>query len=233
MKPKMLNVLWKTTTTNLCCYHCWLCDASPSSIHQDKSDGSVVGCYSSHIQHQWVQKEKVVADISTVLVEWTNVGSSETWMLPCLIEWDSMLQVVVAVRDRGDRNELRSLVIRRRNSKWDTSSFSRVQLFVTPWTRARQALLSSTASRSCVKFMLVASMTLSNHLILCHPLLLLPLHFPNIRVFSRESSLLMRWPKYWSLSFKICPSTEHSGLISFMMDRFVLLAVQGALESLL
>uniref|UniRef100_A0A670HUA8 Immunoglobulin domain-containing protein n=1 Tax=Podarcis muralis TaxID=64176 RepID=A0A670HUA8_PODMU len=114
-----------------------------------------------------------------------------------------------------------------------TSSFSRVRLFVTPWTRGRQALLSSTASRSLVKLMLVASRTLSNHLVLCRPLLLVPSIFPNIRVFSRESSLLMRWPKYWSLSFRICPSSEHSGLISFRMDRFDLLAVHGTLKSLL
>ena len=111
-------------------------------------------------------------------------------------------------------------------------SFSRVRHFVTPWTRARQALLSSTASRSCVKFILVASMTLSNHLILYCPILLLPSHFPNFRVFSRESSLLMRWPNYWSLSFRICPSSEHSGLISFRIDRLVLLAVQRILKSL-
>ena len=76
-------------------------------------------------------------------------------------------------------------------------------------------------------------MTLSNHLILCRPLLLLPSHFRNISVFSRESSLLMRWPKYWSLRFRICPSSEHSGLISFRMERFDLLAVQGTLEILL
>ena len=79
---------------------------------------------------------------------------------------------------------------------------------MTPWTRACQALLSSTASQSWVRFMLVALMTLSNHLVLCRPLLLLPSHFPNFRVFFRESSLLMRWPKYWSLSFRICPSNE-------------------------
>ena len=108
-----------------------------------------------------------------------------------------------------------------------------VQLFVTPWTRAPQALLSSTASRSWVRFMLVTSMTLSNHLVLCRPLLLLPSLFPNIWGFSRESSLLMRWPKYWMLSFRICPSREHSGLISFRMDRFDLLAAQGTLKSLL
>uniref|UniRef100_A0A670HX98 Uncharacterized protein n=1 Tax=Podarcis muralis TaxID=64176 RepID=A0A670HX98_PODMU len=111
--------------------------------------------------------------------------------------------------------------------------FSRVRLFVTPWTRARQALLSSTASRSLVRLMFVASKTLSNHLVLCRPLLLVPSIFPNIRVFSRESSLLMRWPKYWSLSFTICPSSEHSGLISYRMDRFDLLAVHGTLKSLL
>ena len=104
---------------------------------------------------------------------------------------------------------------------------------MTPWTTACQALLSSTASQSCVKFMLVASMTLSNHLILCRPLLLLPSHFPNIKVFSKDSSLLMRWPKYWSLSFRICPSSEHSGLISYRTDRLDLLAVQGTLKSLL
>ena len=76
-------------------------------------------------------------------------------------------------------------------------------------------------------------MTLSNHLILWCPLLLLPSYFPNIRIFSRKSSLLMRWPKYWSLSYRICPSSKHSGLISFKMDRFVLLALQGTLKSLL
>ena len=81
--------------------------------------------------------------------------------------------------------------------------------------------------------MFVASMTLSNHLILRCPFLLLASHFPNTRVFSRESSLLVKWPRYWSLSFRICPSSEHSGLISFIMDRFVLLAVQGTLKSLL
>uniref|UniRef100_A0A670IPY4 L-amino-acid oxidase n=1 Tax=Podarcis muralis TaxID=64176 RepID=A0A670IPY4_PODMU len=104
---------------------------------------------------------------------------------------------------------------------------------MTPWTRARQALLSSTASRSLVKLTLVALRTLSNHLVLCRPLLLVPSIFPNIRVFSRESSLLMRWPKYWSLSFRICPSSEHSGLISFRMERFDLLVVRGTLKSLL
>ena len=102
---------------------------------------------------------------------------------------------------------------------------------MTLWTRTHQALLSSTAPRGPDKFMLVASMTLSNHLILCRPLLLLPAHFPNIGGFAREASLLMRQPKYWSFSFRICPSSEDSGLISFRMDRFALLAVHGTLKS--
>ena len=99
-----------------------------------------------------------------------------------------------------------------------------------PWTRAHQAPLSSTASRSWVKFTLIALMTLSSHLVLCHLPLLLPSYFPNIRVFSKVSSFLMRCPKYWSLSFRICPSSEDSGLFSFKMDRFVLLAVQSLLQ---
>ena len=93
-----------------------------------------------------------------------------------------------------------------------------VQLFVTPWTAARQASLSITNSQSMLKLMSIASVMPSNHLILCHPLLLLPSIFPSIRVFSNESVLCIRWPKYWSFSFSISPSNEYSGLISFRMD---------------
>ena len=108
---------------------------------------------------------------------------------------------------------------------------SRVRLFVAPWTAACQTSLSITSSRSLLKFMFVASVMPSNHLILCRPLLLPPPSvFPSIRVFSKESALLIRWPKYWSFSFSISPSSEYSGLISFQMD---LLAVQGTLKSLL
>ena len=103
----------------------------------------------------------------------------------------------------------------------------------TPGTAARQASLSITNSRSLVKLMSIESVMPSNHLILCHPLLLLPSIFPSIRVFSNESVLHMRWPKYWSFSFSISPSNEYSGLISFRMDWFGLLAVQGILKSLL
>ena len=109
---------------------------------------------------------------------------------------------------------------------------SRVRLFVTPWTAARQASLSITNSRSLLKFMSIDSMMPSNHLILCRSLLP-PSVFLSIRVFSKESVLHIRWPKYWTLSFSISPSNEYSGLISFRMDWLDLLAVQGTLKSLL
>ena len=97
-------------------------------------------------------------------------------------------------------------------------SLSRVRLFVTLWTSAHQASLSITSSQSLLKFMFIESVMPSNYLILCHPLLLLPSIFPSIRVFSSELVLCIRWPKYWSFSFSISPSNEHSGLISFMTD---------------
>ena len=105
--------------------------------------------------------------------------------------------------------------------------------FVTQWTVAHQASLSITKSWSLLKLLSIESMMSSNHLILCHPLLLLPSFFPSIRVFSNESTLRMRWPKYWSFSFSIIPSKEHPGLISFRMDWLDLLAVRGTLKSLL
>ena len=110
---------------------------------------------------------------------------------------------------------------------------SRVQLFVTPWIAAHQASLSITNSRSLLRFIPIESVMPSSHLILCHPLLLLPSIFPSKRVFSNESTLLIRWPKYWSFSFSISPSNEHPGLISFRMDWLYLLAVQGTIKSLL
>ena len=110
---------------------------------------------------------------------------------------------------------------------------SRVQLFATPWTAARQASLSITNSRSLLKLMSVESVMPSRHLLLCCPLLLLPPIPPSIKVFPNESTLHMRWPKYWSLSFSISPSNEHPGLISFRMEWLDLLAVQGTLKSLL
>ena len=110
---------------------------------------------------------------------------------------------------------------------------SHVWLFTTPWTVAHQASLSITNSQSLPKLMSVESVMPFNHLILCRPLLFLASIFPSIRVFSKESALHIRWPKYWSFSFSISPSNEHSGLISFRMDWLDLLAVQGTLKSLL
>ena len=112
-------------------------------------------------------------------------------------------------------------------------SLSRVRLFATPWTAARQASLSITNSRSPPKLMSIESVMPSNHLILFCPLLLSPSIFPSIRVFPNESVLHIRWPKYWSFSFSISPSNEYSGLISFRIDWFDLFAVQGTLRSLL
>ena len=115
-------------------------------------------------------------------------------------------------------------------------SLSHVQLFATPWTAARQASLSITNSRSLLKLMSIESVMPSNHLILSRPLLLLPSIFPSIRVFSNESLLRIRWPKYWSFSFSISPSNEYSRLSSFKIDSSLgldLLTVQGTLKSLL
>ena len=112
-------------------------------------------------------------------------------------------------------------------------SLSCVRLFETPWITARQAFLATTSSQSSLKLMSIESVMPSSHLILCHPLFLLPPIPPSIRVFSNKSTLHMRWPKYWSFSFCISPSKEHLGRISFRMDWLDLLAVQGTLKSLL
>ena len=112
-------------------------------------------------------------------------------------------------------------------------SLSRGQLFANPWTAACQAFLSVTNSQSLLKLMSIESVMPFNHLILCRPLLLLPSIFPSIRDFSKELILCIRWPKYWSFSFSIRPSKEHSALISFRMDWLNLLAVQETLNSLL
>ena len=120
--------------------------------------------------------------------------------------------------------------LQRRHS---AQSLSRVQLFTTPWTAARQASLSITNTRSPPKPTSIRSVMPSSHLILCHPLYLMPSIFPSIRVFSNESALCIRWLKDWSFSFNISPSNEHTGLISFRMGWLDLLAVPGTLKSLL
>ena len=112
-------------------------------------------------------------------------------------------------------------------------SLSRIRLFATPWTAAHQTSLSFTISQSLLKLMSNQLLMPFNHFILCHPLLLLPSIFPSIRVFSNESALCVRWPKYWGFSFSISPSNEYSGLISFRIDWLDLFAVQRTLKSLL
>ena len=124
-----------------------------------------------------------------------------------------------------------SIVVRRREKDHvqfhSVQSLSRVQLFATPWTAVRQASLSIINSRSLPKLMSIESVMPSNHLILYHPLLLLSSIFPSIRIFSNESVLHTRWPKYWSFSFNISPSNEHPGLISFSMDWLISFQSKG------
>ena len=130
--------------------------------------------------------------------------------------------------------DLRTIIkVKSSHIQSDSVQFSRVQLFATPWITARQASLSITNSQSSLRLMSIESVMPSSHLILYCPLLLLPPIPPSIRVFSNESTLHMRWPKYWSFSFSIIPSKEHPGLISFIMDWLHLLAVQRTLKSLL
>ena len=127
-------------------------------------------------------------------------------------------------------NEISSSVVNYYSNNAVVQSPSRVRLFATPWIAARQASLSFTISWSLSKFMSIASVMPSNHLILCRPLFFLPSIFPSIRDFSNESAVHIRWPKYWRFSFSISPSSEHSGLISFQIDWFDP-AVQGTLKS--
>ena len=137
------------------------------------------------------------------------------------------------------RNQVRVLPIFRDSRQFSSVQFSSVpslspvRLFATPWPAALQASLSITNSRSLLKLIFIMSVIPSNHLILCHPVSLLPSIFPSIRVFSSESVLHVRWSKYWSCSFSISPSSEYSGLISFRMDWLDILAVQGTLKNLL
>ena len=132
--------------------------------------------------------------------------------------------------DRIERPEINPHICGESSS---VQSLSYVWLFVIPWTAARQASLSITNSQSLLKLISIKLVMPSNHLILCHPLLLPPSIFPRIRVFSNESVLRIRWPKYWSFSFRVSPSNEYSGLISFRMDWFDFLAIQVILKSLL
>ena len=153
---------------------------------------------------------------------------------------DSLILITISLWNQHVERERTKIVTEEKSERhWISGQFSSVQslnrvwLFVTPWTAAHQASLSITNSWSLLKLMSIKSVTPSNHLILCHPLLLPPSIFLSIRVFLNESALRIRWPKYWSFSFNISPSNEYSGLISFRMDWLDLLAVQGTLKSLL
>ena len=163
----------------------------------------VLGKTTSQWGHLSVRKCRVSAALFFVVLP-----DGQCW--PVLVQWYSDGKVVIVVAQLP----------------------SHVQLFVTPWTAARQASLSFTISRSLLKLMSIESVMPSNHLILCHPLLLLPSVFPSISIFSSESALHLRWPKYWSFSFSISPFNEFSRLISFRMNWLDLLAVQGTLKSL-
>ena len=152
-----------------------------------------------------------------------------------ITKWDkSLVEMVLRLHWVAFTTDWIWLVIRLLKYSFSSvQSLSCVQLFETPWTTASQASLSITNSQSPPKPMSIESVMPSNHLTLCHPLLLLPSIFPSISVFSNESALHIRWPVYWSFSFNISPSNEHPGLISFRMDWLDLLAAQGALKSLL
>ena len=141
--------------------------------------------------------------------------------------------IVIAMVSPVVMNGFDSWTIKKRFQFSSVESLSHVRPFVTPWTAAHQASLSITYSQSLFKLMSIESVISSNHLILCHPLLLLHSIFPSTRVFSNESALHIRWPKHWSFSLNISSFNEHPGLISFRVDWLDLLAVQGTLKSLL
>ena len=161
------------------------------------------------------------------ILEWVAISLSRGYSWP---RDQTHVSCISCIADR--LLPLSHLGISRRTIS-SVQSLSCVQFFVTPWTAACQACLSITNSLSLLKLMSIESVMPSNHLILLRPLLLLPSIFPSIRVFSNESVLRIRWPKYWSFGFNISPSNEYSGLISFTIDWFHLLVVQGTLKSLL
>ena len=166
---------------------------------------------------------------------WTVCSLGKTWLVFALLHF--VLQYHIYLCSPAPCNEkghlLEVFLLEGFLGLHQFSSVARVWLFATPWITARQASLSITISRSSLRLMSIKSVMRSSHLILCRPLLLLSLIPASIRVFSNESTLHMRWPKYWSFSFSISPSKEHPGLISFRMNWLDLLAVQGTLNSLL
>ena len=171
-----------------------------------------------------IQKTKIMA--SSPIISWKIDGETMETVT------DFILLGSRIIADGDCSHEIKTLASWKKSYEQPSSvqALGRVRLPATPWYAARQASLSITNSRSLPKLMSTESVMPCNHLILCCPLLLLPSIFPNIRVFSHESALHIRWPKYWSFSFNISPSNEHPGLISFRMDWLDLLAVQGTLQ---
>ena len=211
--------------------------------------------YSFHFRRhigKWITKIQVISlrfyilGIGTSKEVWEQIRTLSSWVvlgnIPELFKcyFISEMNMIVSSsiykgRIKGDHvcNAARILPSHWKHSMFSSvQSFSHVPLFVTPWTTACQASLSITNSQSSPKPMSIESVMPFNHLILFHPLLLLPSIFPSFKVFSNESALCIRWPKYWSFSFNISPSNKHPGLISFRMDWLDLLAVQGTLKSL-
>ena len=190
-------------------------------------------CIWNILQRQWVWGKCQHKTITTLhlFYRWSKKKLSFSLLLwTIFLNWNKIFR-----SQFSDKKSANTHLIWKLNS-WGISSvqsFSHVWLFVTPWIAVRQASLSITNSQSLLKPMFIKSVMPSSHLILCSPLLLLLSNFCSIRVFSNESTLHMRWPKYWSFSSNISLSNEQSGLISFRMDWLDLLAVQGTLKSLL
>ena len=181
---------------------------------------------STHKPRGWVNHEKWFGTAYYTIYQEENCRR-----LFASFSWVTASQAVSHAKNISKFDKKKTPTSSRNSSS--VHSLSHVWLFVTPWTTAHQASLTITNSQSWLKLMSIESVMPSNHLILCCPLLLLPSIFPSIRVFSNESVLCIRWPKYWSFSLSISPSNEHPGLISFRMDWVDLLAVQGTLKSLL
>ena len=184
----------------------------------------------------WCAVVHGVTKSRTWLSDWTELTDEDLWDLLELTSKKGILFIIGDWNAKVGSQEIAGVTgkfgLGVQNQFSSVQLLSRVWLFATPWTAARQASLSIISSRSLLKLMSIELVMPSSHLILCCPLILLTPIAPSIRVFSNESTLRMRWPKYWSFSFSISPYNEHPGLISFRMDWLDLLAVQGTLKSL-
>ena len=193
-----------------------------SSQPRDQIHVSCVSCTGRCVYH-WTTREAHICPCVYHMILKSSVYLM--YLKNCFMASRTVLQVGFSKKQILRQTSFFSFVV--------VQSLSHVWLFATPWTAAHQASLSFTIPWSLLKLMSIELMMPSNHLIICHPLLLLSSIFPSIRIFSSESILCIRWPKYWSFSCRISPSNEHSGLISFRIDWSALFAVQGTVKSLL